>query len=324
MKIGNLTFEKPIILAPMESITDLPFRIICKRMGADLVYSEFIASEALTRNVEKSFKKLSIAEEERPVAIQIFGANIDSMLKSAKIVEQTGADILDINFGCWVRKVVNNNAGAAFLKNPKKIYELTKVIVENINIPVTIKTRLGWDSNSINIIETAKYAEDAGVSAIAIHCRTRDMAMRGQADWSWIPKVKEAVNIPIILNGDVKTCYDAKRAFETTNCDGVMIGRSAIGNPFIFREVKDYIFKGIEPTQTNIEERISLCLQHLELNIKYKGLHKGILEFRKHYSGYLKGLRNNNAVKLKLLNSTSYDEIRQLLDDYLQELLKSS
>ncbi len=321
MEIGKIKIPRGIVLAPMEGVTDLPFRLICKRMGADLLYTEFIASEALIRDSEKSFDKMKVLDEERPIAVQIFGANRDSMIESAKIVENSGADILDINFGCWVKKVVNNNAGAAFLKNPERMAEVTKAVAESVSIPVTIKTRLGWDGDSIVIEEVAEKVEEAGAKAIAVHCRTRSQAMRGVADWSWIPKVKGKIKIPVILNGDVKKPEDAKKAFETTGCDAVMIGRAAVGYPFIFREVKR-LLEGKEPEPPSVRERIDVCLEHLDLSIKHRGFPRGLYEFRKHYSGYLKGLHSASKVRQELVLMDDYDEIKAKLEDYYEYLKK--
>ncbi len=319
LKIGDkIKIENAVILAPMEDVTEMPFRRICKNFGADIVYSEFISSEALYRKVEKSIRKILFSEEERPIGIQIFGANDEPMVESAKIVETYNPDFIDINYGCWVKNVVKNNAGAAMLKNPKRMQELTKLVVESVELPVTVKTRLGWDRNSIIICEVAKRLEDVGIAALAIHCRTREEAHKGDADWSWIAKVKQEVSIPIILNGDVKTALDVERAFKETGCDGVMIGRAAIGNPFIFREAKEYLRTGQIPSPPTIRERIEICLQHLKLNIEYKGERLGIIEFRKFYSGYLKNLPNASKIRSQIVTSESYQEIADILYNYTE------
>ena len=215
-KIGDIEIGNGIFLAPMEDVCDLPFRVVCKRLGADIVYTEFIASEGIIRESRTSKRKMIVAEEERPVAVQIFGGDIEAMVESAKIVEDAGADILDINFGCWVKKVVQREAGAAFLKKPDEMAELTYQVQNAVKIPVTVKTRLGWDKENIVIESVAKKIEQAGAKALAVHCRTRDMGMTGQADWAWIPKIKEVLNIPLILNGDVVEPDDVLRAFQTT------------------------------------------------------------------------------------------------------------
>lgn len=321
LKIGEkIKLENAVVLAPMEDVSELPFRIICKEFGADIVYSEFISSEALFRKVEKSIRKIDFDEIERPIGIQIFGANDEPMVESAKLVEQFNPDFIDINYGCWVKNVVKNNAGAAMLKQPERMEELTRLVVKSVKLPVTVKTRLGWDKNTIVICDVAKRLEDAGIAALAIHTRTREDAHKNQADWSWIPKVKQVVSIPIILNGDVKSAFDAKRAFDQTGCDGVMIGRAAIGNPFIFREVKEYLRTGKLPTPPTVREKIEVCLKHLEINIKYKGDRLGIVEFRKFYSGYLKNLPNASKVRTKVVTSNSFQEIMDTLLDYTKYL----
>lgn len=321
MIIGKINIDRGVLLAPMEGVSDLAFRIMCKRMGADIVYTEFIASEALIRDSVKSFNKMKVWDEERPVGVQIFGGKMESMIESAKIVEAMGADFLDINFGCWVPKVVKNNAGAAMLKEPDKMAEMSAEIVKSVGIPVTAKTRLGWDKNSIVIQETAKKLGQTGISALTIHCRTREMGMTGSADWDWVRRVKESVSLPIILNGDVNSAFDAKRAFDATNCDAVMIGRAAIGNPFIFKQTKDYLEKGTEPSEPTFEERIDACLLHLKINIETKGIPRAINEFRKHYSGYLKGMYNSHPVRQALVLMDSFDEIEDALKSYADELV---
>lgn len=322
MKIGKIEINKGVFLAPMEGITDLPFRLMCRRLGADIVYSEFIASEALVRNVEKSKLKMQISEEERPVAVQIFGNRREALVESAKMVEDLGVDILDINFGCWVKKVVNNDSGAAFLKNPERMAEVTRYVVDAVSIPVTAKTRLGWDKNSIVIVELASMLEQAGAAALTVHCRTRDMALRGDADWSWIPKIKANLkSMPLILNGDVRTPSDAKKAFDTTNCDAIMIGRAAVGNPFIFKSIKTFLETGFDIEESSVESRIDTCLEHLEMNIKYKGFPRGFLEFRKHYSGYLKGFHNGANIRRQLVEMELLDDVVFKLEKYRQYLL---
>ncbi len=320
MLLGKYTIENGVLLAPMESITDLPFRVICKKMGADIVYTEFIASEALIRDVQRSLNKMQYREDERPIAVQIFGSKTESMVESAKIVEESGADFLDINYGCWVKKVVNNYAGAALLKDLSLMEEMTSEVVKAVNIPVTVKTRLGWDERSINILEVATMLENTGIAALTIHCRTREMAMRGNADWSWINKVKEKVKLPIILNGDVRTPQDAKRAFDQTNCDAVMIGRAAVGNPFLFKQVKAFLNSGEIIGEPTLEERIETMFLHLDLNIESKSFPRGLYEFRKHYTGYLKGLHNCSQYRQRLVVAMSVDEVHSIIDEFLKEL----
>lgn len=321
IKIGKIEIDNPVLLAPMEDVTDLPFRLICRKLGADIVYSEFIASEGIIRDAKRSRQKMLIDERERPVALQIFGSNIDAMVKSAKIIEEIGVDFIDINYGCWVKNVVRNNAGAALLKEPDKMVAMTKAVVDSVSVPVTVKTRLGWDRSSIIIVDLAKRLEDTGIAALAIHCRTRIEAIKGEADWSWIEKIKANVSIPVILNGDVKNHEDVKRAFQETGCDAVMIGRAAIGYPFIFREAKYYLETGKELPPPDINERIEICLEHLRNEIEYKGLHRGLIEFRKNYSDYLKGLRDSHPIRQKLVQTDNYDDIVEILYNYKDYLL---
>jgi tRNA-dihydrouridine synthase B len=318
-KIGNVDIGNGIFLAPMEDVCDIPFRVICKRLGADIVYSEFIASEGIVRDSRRSKQKMRIAEDERPVAIQIFGGSIEAMVESAKIVEDSGTDILDINFGCWVKKVVQRDAGAAFLKKPDEMAELTRRVQEAVQIPVTVKTRLGWDQDSIAITEVAKKIEQAGAKALAIHCRTRDMGMTGVADWSWIPKIKDVVNIPIILNGDVVDPEDVKTAFETTGCDALMIGRGCIGYPFIFQRAKVMMEEGYDPGEPDIYTRVDVCLEHLKMSIEYKEK-KAVIEFRKHYSGYLKGFHGASEIRSALMKCENYEQVEDNLRQYVKYL----
>ena len=320
MKIGNINIERPLFLAPMEGVTDLPFRIICKRMGAGLVYTEFIASEALIRNVKRSLEKMRLLDEERPVSVQIFGDKIDSMIESAKICEDTGADIVDINFGCWVKKVVNNNAGAAFLKEPERLADMAEKVAQSINIPLTVKTRIGWDKNTIKILEVTELLNKTKVAAFAVHCRTREQGMKGDADWSWLPKVKEIAKMPVILNGDILSPTDVKRAFYETGCDAVMVARGAIGNPFIFKNAVKLLDTGILQEEPTPEEKIETCLEHLRLTIEYKGFPRGLHEFRKHYTGYLKGLYNNSSVRQEVVVMETYEEVELRLKEYVEEL----
>lgn len=312
----------PVLLAPMEGITDLPFRIICKEMGADIVFSEFIASEALIRDAKKSFAKMVFAEQERPVAVQIFGNNAYAMSEAAKIVEASGVDILDLNFGCWVRRVVQHESGAALLKDPDRMIEITKAVVGAVKIPVTLKTRIGWSPESKIIDTLAPKLEETGIKMLSLHCRTRDMGMSGNADWSYIEKVKANISIPLILNGDVKTAADAQRAFQTTPCDGIMIGRAVVGYPFLFREVRLAVDKGVISEKPDINERIDTCIRHLDLSIEHSGFPKGLFEFRKHYSGYLKGLFNASAYRQKLVLMNSREEIYDCLNEYRNLLIQ--
>ncbi len=317
MKIGSVSVDKGVLLAPMEDVTDLPFRVICKRNGADIVYTEFISSEGLVRDARRSLEKLVLADEEYPSVIQIFGGDIPTMIRAAEMAVKSNPAFLDINCGCWVKNVVARNAGAGLLKEPHKMAEMTKAIVEACApMPVTVKTRLGWDPNSIVIVEVAQLLEQAGAAALTIHCRTRDMGHRGDADWSWIEKVKKFVTIPVILNGDVTSPMDSKRAFDETGADAVMIGRAAIGNPFIFSQSRTLIDTGTLAPLPSVEERISVCLEHYRLTIDKNGK-RGIHEFRKHFGGYLKGLYNSAPVRQDIVRMDSYDNVVERLSEYV-------
>ena len=319
MTIGTVTVERGVLLAPMEDVTDMPFRRICRRYGADIVYTEFISSDGLVRDARRSLEKLRLADDERPVAIQIFGGDEDVMVDAARRAAESGPEFVDINFGCWVKNVVVRNAGAALLKDPPQMERLTRAIVNAVDKPVTVKTRLGWSRDNIVILDVARRIEDAGAKALTVHCRTRDMGHDGEADWSWIPKIKEVVSIPIIVNGDVKTPEDAKRAFDQTGADAVMIGRAAIGHPFIFRNAKQYIETGSYVSVTP-RERIETCLEHLRMELEHKPQRRAVHEFRKHYGGYLKGLRNNSLCRQDVVRMDDYGEIEERMLRFADEL----
>lgn len=321
-KVGDIEVRNGVFLAPMEGITDLPFRKLCRRYGADIVYTEFVASEALVRDIDKSLFKIRVHDEERPVAVQIFGSDPDAMAEAARMVEDAGADILDINYGCWVKKVVSHNAGAALLKDTDRMNAITSAVAKAVKIPVTVKTRLGWDRNNIIINEVAKMQEQAGAKAITVHCRTRDMGMTGKADWSYIPKIKEGISIPLILNGDIVSPETAKAAMEVEGADAIMIGRAVLGNPFIFRDSKNHINTGILNDKPNINERFDVLIEHLKFNIEDKGHPRGLMEFRKHFSGYLKGLYNASAYRQRLVLLSQLDETIELLEEFRHFLIK--
>lgn len=319
LQIGKLQVEKGILLAPMEDVTDMSFRLVCRELGADIVYTEFVNAEGIVRGSAKTHKKLEICEEERPVSIQIYGGELKSMLGAARVAESYNPDFIDINAGCWVKNVVGNGAGAALLKEPDKMQLLIKEIVDNVSLPVTVKTRIGWDEKSINIIEIAKRLEDVGIKALTVHCRTRAQGHKGDADWHWIGKIKEAVKIPIILNGSVFTAFDVQRAFSETDADAVMIARGAIGYPWVFSEAKELLAKGEITIELTPELRIETCIKHLQLAIKVKGERRAVLEHRKFYTGYLKGLRNISYVRSSLMTAHAYSEVEDLLYRYLQD-----
>ncbi|MFN8359260.1 MAG: tRNA dihydrouridine synthase DusB [Candidatus Kapaibacterium sp.] len=320
LTIGNVSVENGILLAPLEDVTELPFRVMCKRLGADIVYTEFISSDGLVHDARRSLEKLRLADEEHPVAIQIFGGDLDVMREAALMAEAAGPDFIDINCGCWVKNVVARNSGAALLKDPPMMAKMTKTLVDTVKLPVTVKTRLGWDKNNIVIVEVAKMLEQAGAAALTVHCRTRDMGHAGEADWTWIEKIKREVSIPVILNGDVTTVEDVARAFNDTGCDAVMIGRGAIGNPFIFRRAKMFLATGVVPPEPSANERIQVCLEHLKLTIAHKPERRAILEFRKFYGGYLRGLYTSAPVKQDIQQLLSYAEIEERLHRYIEFL----
>ncbi len=320
LTIGKVSVKNGILLAPMEDVTDMPFRVICKRMGADIVYTEFISSDGLVRDARRSLEKLELSPEEHPVAIQIFGGELDTMKAAAEKAESSSPDFIDINCGCWVRNVVARNAGAALLKDPPAMAAMTKALVDTVGLPVTVKTRLGWDKQSIVIEDVAKRLQDAGASAITVHCRTRDMGHSGDADWHWIPKVKQAVSIPVILNGDIVHAQEALRAFKETGCDAVMIGRAAVGNPFIFREAKYLLEHGNECAPPTFEEKVRTCIEHLKLQLFRKSERKAVLEFRKFYAGYLKGLYCASGVKQDVQLYESFAEVEDRLELYIEFL----
>lgn len=310
----------PLLLAPMEDVSDPPFRAVCKDNGADLMYTEFISSEGLIRNALKSRQKLDIFEEERPVGIQIFGGDEEAMALSAAIVETVNPDLLDINFGCPVKKVVTKGAGAGVLKDIDLMVSLTSAVVKSTQLPVTVKTRLGWDEQSKNIVEVAERLQDVGIKALAIHGRTRSQMYKGQADWSLIAEVKNnpRIHIPIFGNGDIDSPQKAAEYKNRYGVDGIMIGRAAIGYPWIFREIKHYLQTGTLMAPPTLEERIAVCKKHLRKSLEWKGPMVGIFEMRRHYANYLKGLPNIKEFRGKLVTLMTEAEILGVLDEVYQ------
>ena len=317
-------FKGKILLAPMEDVTEPPFRLICKRLGADIVYTEFISSEGLIRNARKAKAKLFIYEEERPAAVQIFGGNEDVMDGAAKISEQAGPDFIDINCGCWVKDVALRGAGAGLLKDLPKMRRIAEAVMRNVSLPVTLKTRLGWDENSIVIVDVAKMMEEIGIQALTVHCRLRPQGNKGDADWSWIKRIKDSgVSIPIVLNGNIKTPEDVKFAFDNFDPDAVMIGQGAINNPWIFSQSKSLINNG-HYNEPSIEERIDTCISHLKLCCELKGEHYGTMEFRKHYSGYLRDLPGISKFRMELMAFLELEPILEKLFRFKESCLSGS
>ena len=321
VKIGDLELGLfPLLLAPMEDVSDPPFRALCKERGADLVYTEFISSEGLIRNAAKSLQKLDIYQNERPIGIQIFGANLDSMLRSVEIVEATEPDIIDINFGCPVKKVVCKGAGAGILKDIPKMVELTEAMVKKTKLPVTVKTRLGWDHNSIKIIEVAERLQDVGCAAISIHGRTRAQMYKGSADWKPIAEVKNnpRMHIPVFGNGDVNTPELALQMRDQYGLDGAMIGRASIGNPWFFNQVKFFMETGRHLPPPTILERVNVVRRHLEMSIAWKGETLGVLETRRHYTNYFKGYKNFKPYRTRMVTSNHSEEIYETLNEVIE------
>ncbi len=318
MRIGTIELDTPLALAPMEDVTDLPFRLICKELGADLLYTEFASSEALIRDAEKTLRKIQVSDAERPVAVQIFGGVETSMSEAAAVAERARPDFIDINCGCWVRKVALRDAGAGLLRDIHRFEAIVRSVMQGTSLPVTVKTRLGWDPKSIVILDVARMLEQCGVQALTVHCRTREQAHRGGADWHWLERLKGAVSMPILGNGDVNTPEDVKRMLET-GCDGVMIGRSAIHNPWIFREAKHYLATGESLPPPAPVARIEMCIKHLRLSVEYKGERKGVIEFRKHYSGYLHSLPRAAKVRGELNQYTEIAPVLERLEAYAGE-----
>jgi nifR3 family TIM-barrel protein len=317
-KIGDIELGNfSLLLAPMEDVSDPPFRALCKEQGADVVYTEFISSEGLIRNAQKSVMKLDIFDKERPVGIQIFGANLDSMLQTVEIVESVKPDIIDINFGCPVKKVVSKGAGAGILKDIDLMVSLTKEMCKRTSLPITIKTRLGWDENSIKIVEVAERLQDVGAKAISIHGRTRAQMYKGNADWTLIREVKnnQRMFIPVFGNGDVNSPERARVMRDEYGLDGAMIGRASIGNPWFFKEVKQYLKNRERLDPPTIDERIITAKRHLEMSIKWKGERLGLLETRRHYSNYFKGIPDFKPYRTKLVTSDTLEEIMEVFLD---------
>lgn len=317
MKIADIELpDFPLLLAPMEDVSDPPFRALCKEQGADVVYTEFISSEGLIRDAAKSVIKLDIYEKERPVGIQIFGAELDSMLEAVDIVEQSNPDIIDINFGCPVKKVVCKNAGAGILRDIPLMVKLTEEIVKRTKLPVTVKTRLGWDSDSIKIVEVAERLQDVGIKAISIHGRTRVQMYKGLADWGPIAEVKnnQRMHIPVFGNGDVNTPEAAIKMRDEFGLDGAMIGRASIGYPWFFKEVKHFMQTGKHLDPPTMQERVEAARRHLSMSIDWKGEKLAVYETRRHYTNYFKGIPNFKPLRMSLVSAETSDEVFETLE----------
>lgn len=324
MKIGEIDLgDKPVLLAPMEDVTDASFRVVCKKFGADMVYTEFIPSDGLVRDAAKAIAKMKTSEEEAPIAIQIYGNNPEAMVEAAKMADNAdqiagghGCDVIDINFGCPVSKIAGRGAGSGMMREPDKMVMITESIVNAVRKPVTVKTRLGWDENSKIIVELAERLQDVGIKALTIHGRTRCQMYKGEADWTLIGAVKNnpRMNIPIIGNGDINSAQKAKDAFDRFGVDGIMVGRASFGHPWIFREIKHFLATGEELPPMSVNDRVALAKWHLSLSVRQKGPVTGVLEMRRHLSCYFKGLPDFRDTRVKLVTEPSADELVKILD----------
>lgn len=320
MKIGNIILpEFPLLLAPMEDVSDPPFRYVCKMNGADVMYTEFISSEGLIRDAAKSVMKLDVFEYERPIGIQLFGSEIESMIEAAEIAEQAKPDLIDINYGCPVKAVACKGAGAALLQDVPKMVQMTEAIVKAVKLPVTVKTRLGWDDSTKNIIEVAERLQDIGIQALTVHGRTRKQMYKGPADWTLIGELKNnpRIHIPIFGNGDVDSPERALEMRDRYGVDGVMIGRASIGYPWIFNEIKHFFKTGEKLSLPTIEQRVDVCRTHFNKSLEWKGPRVGIFEMRRHYSNYFKGLDHFKDYRTRLVTLENIDEIHGVLDEVL-------
>lgn len=321
VSIGNIKLgEFPLLLAPMEDVSDPPFRAVCKEGGADLMYTEFISSEGLIRDAAKSIQKLDIFEYERPIGIQLFGGDISSMVESARIAAAVNPDLIDINYGCPVKAVACRGAGAALLQDIPKMVRMTAEIVKATHLPVTVKTRLGWDDTTRNVVEVAERLQDIGIQALTIHGRTRVQMYKGSADWTLIGKIKEnpRIHIPVFGNGDIDTPEKAVEFKNRYGVDGIMIGRAAIGYPWIFQEIKDFISTGTRPGPPAIAERVRVAKQHLDFSIRWKGDRLGIFEMRRHYTNYFKAIPDFKPFRSRLVEADSLQEVVSILDEVLE------
>lgn len=325
MKIGNIQFgDRPLLLAPMEDVTDIGFRRLCKRYGAAMVYTEFVSAEALVRSVKSTMNKLTISDDERPVGIQIYGRDVPQMVEAAKIVEEAGPDLIDLNFGCPVKKVAGKGAGAGMLQNIPLLLDITREVVKAVKVPVTVKTRLGWNSENLIITELAEQLQDCGIQALTIHGRTRAQMYTGQADWTLIGEVKRnpRIHIPIIGNGDITTPEEAKQAFERYGVDAVMIGRATFGHPWIFKEIRDYL-NGKEPDpELDFNRKLDILEEQLRINVERIDEYRGILHTRRHLAAtpIFKGIPDFRQTRIAMLRASTVDELMAILEDCRKKL----
>ncbi len=323
LKIGSLCITNGLLLAPMEGYTDQPFRRICRRLGADLVYTEFTSSEGLVRMAGRTARKISLAEDERPAGVQIFGRDPERMADAARRLIEGEPDIVDINFGCPVRKVTGGGAGSQLMRDPERLLAIARAVREAVDIPVTAKLRLGWDHDSINVVEICQRLQDIGIEAVAIHGRTRCQKYTGLADWDWIARVREALEIPVIGNGDVLTPQDAQRMFEHTGCHAVMIGRGVMHNPWLFARCRAWLDEGRDLPLPDISDRVRVCLEHLSLAVEHKGELRAVLEMRKMYPGYLREVPGMRQLRAELVTLTTEASVRERLEHYLEQLAQN-
>jgi nifR3 family TIM-barrel protein len=323
VKIGNIELSDfPLLLAPMEDVSDPPFRAVCKENGADLMYTEFVSSEGLIRDAAKSVQKLDIFEYERPVGIQLFGSDVETMGSCAEIASRVNPDLIDINYGCPVKNVACRGAGAALLQDVPKMVRMTEAVIKSTHLPVTVKTRLGWDENTKNVQEVAERLQDIGIKALSVHGRTRVQMYKGSADWSLIAKIKEnpRITIPIFGNGDIDTPEKALEYKNLYGVDGIMIGRATIGNPWIFNEIKHFVKTGEKLAPPTMEQRVDVCRRHLEFSIRWKGPVAGVFEMRRHYTNYFKGLEHFKPYRMRLVEAMTFDELdfilKEIANDY--------
>lgn len=321
MKIGNVQLNNKVFLSPMAGVTDLPFRLICKEKGCGMLYTEMINAKALCYDDENTKKMLKIEDEEHPIAVQIFGSEPEFMGKAAAIMNEYPNEILDINMGCPAPKVIKNGDGSALMRNPKLASEVLSSVVKNSKKPVTLKIRKGWDDDSVNAVEIAKIAEQCGISALAIHGRTREQFYSGKADWDIIEQIKQTINIPVIGNGDVFEVEDAVNMLEKTKCDAIMIGRGAQGNPWIFKRINHYMETGQILPEPTLEERITTAIKHMNLAVAEHGEYVAVREMRKHIGWYLKGLKNSAKYRDQINKITDYKEVIAMLEEYMEHSL---